>query len=405
MKKIIILLFSLASLSYFGQFGINKDNPNSTLDVVGKATSTTDADGILLPRISGDQLKAKDVLYSTDQTGAIVYVTSAVTASSTKTTYVTESGYFYFDGIYWQKMNVSSYNALFKDGSGISLNGTLVKPTLISAITSSNSLTFQSPNTTDAYLTVQAAVNGGQSGGIFLGNKNHGFTRGFPTLGADNNLGLFTSNGNVFLSSKGKTIGEFILTYANSFVGLGTLQPDSRLTLLGDGSASDDISVSSSNSDLPTRTSTIYYFRSRGSSGAETKIQSGDKIGDLMFLANDGSNDIQTASINAILDDNSTITTNSVPLDIIFKTGTNINQFPAENLRISNNGNVKVGTGIATENLEVSGALNIGSNYTSFTINNNATNPIPSGGAGTLIFQNSHLFGWTGSSWKQLDNN
>jgi len=58
----------------------------------------------------------------------------------------------------------------------------------------------------------------------------------------------------------------------------------------------------------------------------------------------------------------------------------------------------------ATEQLEVGGALKIASfNTGSIIIKNNDTSPIPTGGAGTMIFQNGHFFGWIGTRWKQLD--
>ncbi|MDP9955335.1 hypothetical protein J2X97_000972 [Epilithonimonas hungarica] len=56
------------------------------------------------------------------------------------------------------------------------------------------------------------------------------------------------------------------------------------------------------------------------------------------------------------------------------------------------------------EKLDVNGAVKISTPYISNTIVNGSINPIPQGGAGTIIFQNSHFFGWNGLAWKQLDN-
>jgi len=56
-----------------------------------------------------------------------------------------------------------------------------------------------------------------------------------------------------------------------------------------------------------------------------------------------------------------------------------------------------------TEKMEVNGAIKIANNgYTGIT--NNAPSPIPAGGAGTIVFTETHFFGWNGSVWKQLDN-
>lgn len=80
MKKQILalLLFSLISFSY-GQVGIDTTNPQATLDVLGKPTVTTSLDGIIPPRLTGDQLGAKT--YTTTQTGAVIYVTAAKSTS------------------------------------------------------------------------------------------------------------------------------------------------------------------------------------------------------------------------------------------------------------------------------------------------------------------------------------
>ena len=107
MKKNIILLgaFTFSSLAY-SQVGIDTDTPKATLDVMAKATDLTNPDGIIAPRLTGAQLKAKDGLYDTPQTGTIVYVTEALATidTSTKTVNVTNLGYYYFDGAVWQML-------------------------------------------------------------------------------------------------------------------------------------------------------------------------------------------------------------------------------------------------------------------------------------------------------------
>ena len=68
-------------------------------------------------------------------------------------------------------------------------------------------------------------------------------------------------------------------------------------------------------------------------------------------------------------------------------------------------GNVGVGVTSPTEKLEISGAIKIQSGgYTNLT--NGATTPVPTGGAGTMVFDtvNLHFFGWNGTSWRQLNN-
>lgn len=106
MKKKFLLLGGLTiSLQVFSQVGINTPDPQASLDIVGKPTATNVFDGIIAPRITGAQLRAKT--YTQKQQGAMVYVTAADTAPSGQTTEVTGTGYFYFDSSLnrWQKLN------------------------------------------------------------------------------------------------------------------------------------------------------------------------------------------------------------------------------------------------------------------------------------------------------------
>ncbi|SDF09893.1 hypothetical protein [Epilithonimonas hungarica] len=106
MKKHITLLSAvLISATAYSQVGINTETPKATLDIAINTTTTTPLpEGIIAPRMSGDDIQGKDALYDTDQKGAIVYSTSAVTTSTTKTANITAEGYYYFDGNIWQAL-------------------------------------------------------------------------------------------------------------------------------------------------------------------------------------------------------------------------------------------------------------------------------------------------------------
>jgi len=106
MKFKFLGIFILLSIVLKAQVGIGTADPKSTLDVTGKPTDTTIIDGLITPRLTGDQLKAKDHLYTLDHVGTIVFVSSGIASGSTtpKTINVTTKGYYYFDGNIWLQL-------------------------------------------------------------------------------------------------------------------------------------------------------------------------------------------------------------------------------------------------------------------------------------------------------------
>ena len=110
MKKNILSLLLLAGMfsaanaqTYKGRVGVNTTTPASTMDIVGDPADDKVTDGLIAPRLSGDELKAKDALYTSAQTGALVYAKAAVGTASPKTANVTSAGYYWFDGSVWVK--------------------------------------------------------------------------------------------------------------------------------------------------------------------------------------------------------------------------------------------------------------------------------------------------------------
>ena len=74
MKKSSYLLFVLSTTLIYGQVGINTQTPKTTLEVVGKPNDIGHYDGIIPPRITGNQLAAKT--YSSAKQGACLLYTS-----------------------------------------------------------------------------------------------------------------------------------------------------------------------------------------------------------------------------------------------------------------------------------------------------------------------------------------
>lgn len=116
----------------FGQVGINTEKPKATLDVVASPNDFTKTDGIIAPRLTGQQLKSKDLQYSNpDQDGPLVYITTPLAQANTsvKTANVVQRGYYYFDGVLWQKL-LTSFDTVPLDDT----NGKWIRNTTLEAI-------------------------------------------------------------------------------------------------------------------------------------------------------------------------------------------------------------------------------------------------------------------------------
>lgn len=86
------------------QVGINNTDPKATLDVTGKTNQATIADGIIAPRLTRLELINKTA-YTSDQIGAIVYVSDLSGITNTATAKIGQVGYYFFNGTSWFSMN------------------------------------------------------------------------------------------------------------------------------------------------------------------------------------------------------------------------------------------------------------------------------------------------------------
>jgi hypothetical protein len=100
--KTLAPFFLFFCVTLQAQVGIGTTTPQATLDITGQPGVSTELDGVIAPRLTGDQLRAKT--YTATQTAAIVYVTTADTAPAGQTIDVTQIGYYYFDGTIWVAM-------------------------------------------------------------------------------------------------------------------------------------------------------------------------------------------------------------------------------------------------------------------------------------------------------------
>ncbi|MEG0926715.1 tail fiber domain-containing protein [Chryseobacterium sp.] len=106
MKKCLVAML-VSGLAY-SQVGINTQTPQATLDVTAKTTDGTKPEGLIAPRLTGDQIKSGDAQYNAAQKGTLVYATSAVGTASTKTANITAEGYYSFNGTIWERFGGTS---------------------------------------------------------------------------------------------------------------------------------------------------------------------------------------------------------------------------------------------------------------------------------------------------------
>lgn len=222
MKNIITLAVSLFSLTIFAQVGINNNTPKATLDITAQTTNGSKPEGLLPPRLTGDQIQAGDAQYTAAQAGIIIYATAAATAPSTKTANMTAAGYYFYDGTAWQKLTGGAAVAdATTTAKGIvqlagDLSGTAASPAIAAdAVTSAKILDG----------TVANADLATGTGGIYKGS---GSLSGNTTVTQGANTLAFTSTATNGFSVDGTTLS---VDAANNRVGLGTNAPTATLDI------------------------------------------------------------------------------------------------------------------------------------------------------------------------------
>ena len=99
---------------------------------------------------------------------------------------------------------------------------------------------------TDSTAAITVGTQSSSYGALFLGNNAHGLRRSFPSnVANNNNIGLYTTSGSVYLSSNGATdFSKFVLTNAGD-VGIGTGTPLVKLDVVGSIAATGNLTLGS----------------------------------------------------------------------------------------------------------------------------------------------------------------
>ena len=227
-NSLLITLSLLLGNMCFAQVGINTDSPKATLDVAAKTTDGSNPEGLMAPKLTGNQIKAADLQYGTNQIGMIVYATAPVTGPTTKTANILAEGYYYFDGNVWQKFNIVGEGNpdinIYKD------NGTLTGQRTIN--TDGKGFRFKGAGKiyTDAALLVGGAIPGGRVTLHPGGAGNSGVVNFYNTTG--NRLGYLGWGTTNFSYATENGANHF---FNGGNVGIGMNDPLNKLVVRGNG--------------------------------------------------------------------------------------------------------------------------------------------------------------------------
>lgn len=137
-SAILISGFSLA------QVGLNTNLPKTTMDVSAKRdgsgviTDNTQTFGLQAPRLTRAELTVNTATYSSDQRGALIYITDVTGGDATgQRINVTAMGYYYFDGAVWQRLTQAT-NAISPVISALQCTTAYLNPSTYTAGTPFN---------------------------------------------------------------------------------------------------------------------------------------------------------------------------------------------------------------------------------------------------------------------------
>ncbi len=117
MSKLCLLTVVFIGITAFAQVGINTIAPKSTLEVVAKTNGAAQAEGLMIPRLTGDQIKTMTTNLQSGTESLMIYATSAPAVSNTSVVKITQPGYYYWNGTIWENIGGVSSNIYTADGT------------------------------------------------------------------------------------------------------------------------------------------------------------------------------------------------------------------------------------------------------------------------------------------------
>ncbi len=133
------------------------------------------------------------------------------------------------------------------------------------AIGTPTAATLLDVRATDNSAAITVGKTDGTTGALYLGNANHGLRRNYAT---GNDVGLFTTSGNLYLSAAGGTSTSQLALLNGGNVGIGTATPGQKLDVAGNIGATGPLGVVLNGQDRPLITRGFDVFSSGNYNGA-----------------------------------------------------------------------------------------------------------------------------------------
>lgn len=135
-------------------------------------------------------------------------------------------------GILRYQVSATSDNHVFYAGANTTTSNELMRITGTGTVGIGTNAPATTLDVRGSSAAITVGTANGTGGALYFGNSVHGLQRGFPTLNADNNVGLYTTAGNLYLAANGKLTDQFVLTTGGN-VGIGTGTPGFKLDVNG----------------------------------------------------------------------------------------------------------------------------------------------------------------------------
>lgn len=117
MPKLHILAASFVTSFFFSQVGINTTEPKSTLDIRAKDDGVSRPEGLMIPRLTGNQIQTMTGNLQPGTESLMIYATSAPASPGPAVAKITKEGYYYWNGTIWENIGGVSSNIYTADGA------------------------------------------------------------------------------------------------------------------------------------------------------------------------------------------------------------------------------------------------------------------------------------------------